>query len=367
MWKNALILLCILTGSRYLQAQDTLPFSIGARGQYGFLIAHHHSMAHLVTRHIPSAELFAEFGVSGKKPWHHQYRRPSYGFSFYTGQVNPELTGSAFALLTYLNLHIVERQRFEWNFRMGIGPGYIHKIFSPETNNRNNAIGSHFNAAILMSSGLRWKGNTFDWGAGLSFLHFSNGAFKTPNLGINLPSLYADLRYHIRRNPVRRLPEGTPSFKKHWYFSALLSGGLKEILPSGGQKYPVTDLSVFATRQYSPRSGISFGADVFYNSSLPVLQKNATGEVYPDLSFVQVGVHAGYEMGLDHLKILFQTGGYLHSRYKTDGSIYQRVGLRYYFPSNLIVHLSLKTHLAKADYAEIGIGYRFKSRSHEKQ
>jgi hypothetical protein len=40
-----------------------------------------------------------------------------------------------------------------------------------------------------------------------------------------------------------------------------------------------------------------------------------------------------------------------------NGALYHRFGLRYSFARSLYAQLTLKTHFAKADYGEIGIGY----------
>ena len=41
------------------------------------------------------------------------------------------------------------------------------------------------------------------------------------------------------------------------------------------------------------------------------------------------------------------------------GTFYQKVTLQYFFYENLYAHLALTTHLARADYLCVGIGYRF--------
>ena len=40
--------------------------------------------------------------------------------------------------------------------------------------------------------------------------------------------------------------------------------------------------------------------------------------------------------------------------------MYHRVGLRYVFANGININLVLKSHWARADYVEYGIGYTFK-------
>jgi hypothetical protein len=61
--------------------------------------------------------------------------------------------------------------------------------------------------------------------------------------------------------------------------------------------------------------------------------------------------------------MLFENGYYLYNRYKDDGNIYSRLCLRYHFSDRYFAVLNLKSHFAKADYWEYGIGMRLKSKS----
>jgi hypothetical protein len=59
------------------------------------------------------------------------------------------------------------------------------------------------------------------------------------------------------------------------------------------------------------------------------------------------------------LSFLFQAGVYPYTRYKDDGIIYSRLGLRYLFGKHILANITLKTHFAKADNIEFGLGYTF--------
>jgi hypothetical protein len=52
-------------------------------------------------------------------------------------------------------------------------------------------------------------------------------------------------------------------------------------------------------------------------------------------------------------------GYYLRDKYKPEDFLYHRVGFRYYLKNGITVNCVLKSHWAKADYAEFGIGYTF--------
>ena len=53
-------------------------------------------------------------------------------------------------------------------------------------------------------------------------------------------------------------------------------------------------------------------------------------------------------------------GIYLKDKYQPEDFLYHRVGMRYVFENGININLVLKSHWARADYTEFGIGYSFK-------
>ena len=56
----------------------------------------------------------------------------------------------------------------------------------------------------------------------------------------------------------------------------------------------------------------------------------------------------------------------MKDRYDMDNELYHRVGMRYQFDNGLLLNMVLKTHWAKADYVEYGIGYTLKPTNQRK-
>jgi hypothetical protein len=61
-----------------------------------------------------------------------------------------------------------------------------------------------------------------------------------------------------------------------------------------------------------------------------------------------------YRVGL-----IVQMGSYINPYYDGNGYLYHRIGIRAKVSQHLIANLSLKTHWAKADIVEFGLGYYF--------
>jgi len=61
-------------------------------------------------------------------------------------------------------------------------------------------------------------------------------------------------------------------------------------------------------------------------------------------------------------------GVYMRDRYRPNGLFYNRIGFRYQLTSGLYGNITLKSHRAKADYMEIGLGYVFNfKKKHENE
>ena len=77
------------------------------------------------------------------------------------------------------------------------------------------------------------------------------------------------------------------------------------------------------------------------------------------LENVQVGVKFSHELVLGRVSFPMEAGVYAYTKYKGNVPIYSRLGIRYLVTDHLLVHFSLKTHFAKAEYLDAGFGWRF--------
>jgi hypothetical protein len=59
------------------------------------------------------------------------------------------------------------------------------------------------------------------------------------------------------------------------------------------------------------------------------------------------------------MNFILGMGVYLRDVYNPDGRLYHRIGMRYHATKHWSANLVLKSHWAKADYVEYGIGYTF--------
>jgi hypothetical protein len=247
------------------------------------------------------------------------------------------------------------------NFRFGAGISYIQKPFNRLSNYKNNAIGSHWNSAVNLLLESKYKfNNRTHFGVGFAINHFSNGAIKLPNLGINLASVNLSLLYSIGKVPLISKDSTIKSDKKYEFFFTAASG-IKEIAPAGGSKFAIINGSLNVAKVNSNKAKYGLAIDFMHDASIKE-QCRRDQNPCSSAEILQIGSALFYELTMGDVSFPLQIGAYVHSTYPTVAPIYTRFGFRYHFNRNLFSSISLKTHYAKADYFEWGIGYSFQTK-----
>ncbi len=328
---------------------------------YGFIIKHHKKIEHLQGRHFSAFEINSGIQTFGTNKWDKLYNYPRIGYVFWYSDLgrSPYL-GSAYAFYPYMNFHIINKKKFFFNFRFGMGLGYLSKKFDQHTNYKNIAIGSHLNAAISLLFETRWKINQqLSLSSGIGLTHFSNGAFKTPNLGINIPTFNIGASWFILKKQADKIETNLPPLNKKFEFNSFLSFGFKEMYPPLHKKYFTCSYSgiLFNTKNHKKKYGL--GLDLFYNTGNLYVLDLSSNNFNSNISIIRIGISLAYEIRYNNLSFLIQTGPYIRSKDKSDGTIYTRIGIRYAVSDHWFLNLSLKTHFAKADNIECGLGYKF--------
>lgn len=332
------------------------------RTHYGFFIAHRYNIQHMSNAHFPMLELNYNIQTLGNESWKRKYYYPTYGIGYSVCNAgNKQLMGTTQALFPYINFNYVRKHRLSVNFRLGLGLGRIEKPFNRLTNHANLAIGSKFNAYINIGQDLKIKlNNRSAFTFGIHLHHQSNGAYKVPNLGINLATVATGYTYYFNDLPKQiSTKKDTSKFKSLNEFSITAGGFVKEIYPILGPKYPIFVASINGFRRFSEKAKWGIGIDFMHNTAIREYNKVDSNKENDNVAISQIGTTLSYEVIISKVSFPLQLGYYAFSKYKDDGPIYQRIGVRYNVYKNLMISLMLKTHYAKAEYSEWGIGYKF--------
>lgn len=330
---------------------------IELRPKVGYLLPHRSVMTHLLTGHSIGAELSLIKQTAGRKEWEQAYGKPRYGLSlFFSDFGNKEVLGQACGIHGFIELPIISHKSWSLNGKLTAGLGLVSKKFDLKTNPKNNAIGSHLNALVVIGMNINKHFNQSTLSLGVDMTHLSNGATVLPNLGINVPYLSLGYTYFLQplifKNESDEQP--TPFVKNAVMTSALFS--VKQIYPTGGRLYFVGSASAIYHHQFRRKAAIDLAFDVISNqshlgeSSIPVSQWDV----------VQLGIYAGYVLPVNQFDYILGMGYYLKNTINPNGPIYHRFGFRYHLTEKVMLNMSIKSHWGKADYFEYGIIYRWK-------
>jgi len=333
-----------------------------------------------------------QYGVDtdGRKLWQQLYGYPTWGFAFYAVNFfNPEELGTPSAIYAFINAPIIKRfKNWSINYEVGFGLTYNWKPFNLNTNPYQYAIGS--SNTVFIDAGLNADvnlGKHFNLTAGFTFTHFSNGATKVPNMGINLFAPRVGLKYQFKPRKEFIVNE-IPDYKDNWEYIALFAASSKQLgfqvtdnadTTYVAETYGVFTFSTGVNRQISHKikfgAGADFSYDGSYNSYISYQNNKTTGRLNAGTNNkLAIGIYGAFELVVNKLSVVIQPGWYIYRedwqvpespsqgiaipRRKPGGS-YQRIGLKYHIFDNIFAGINVRAYdFSIADYIEWNIGYR---------
>ncbi len=321
----------------------------------GFILRHGTEVEHLARQRPWLLEGDFYYQTRGKKLWHQLHSYPEIGCSInFVFLERSQPVGNMISAVIYMAKPLIKTKRSTLRVRIGLGPGYVFKIFDLYSNYKNVMFGSHFNFCLNGRINYTYRVNRFlEITTGIGIIHFSNGAIKLPNQGINIPSIHAGIGLTGKSSaPLAESP--VPEFKKVTMLQIFYGGGVKDEYPTGGPKFWASTLLINLNYRTSYKSGWQAGLDFSYDPSLSRYFDR------PDLPFknkLNIGLLLGYELYFGKLSLLIQAATNVYDVNKIYLPFYQRYGLRYYLCENFFAQLTMKSHFGSVDYVETGIGF----------
>lgn len=356
------VLLFCLSSMNNTQAQSLetrAGLQLSSQGYYGFILPHHPEMKIFTDRHVQAWEIdFAEITV-GKKRWQWSYAYPVCGAAlFYSSLGNTDILGEVYAIIPYVDFPLVRGTKNNLLFRFGTGLSWFTRMFHRINNYKNTAIGSHINAAIsLQLAGEIALSRRLSFRPGLSFIHFSNGATKVPNYGINFVAANAGFSYQIIESQGNYITYEPLIITPRPEFHTVISGTVKDIFPVGGQKFFVGNLALDVRSIFTKHILAGIGFDLTYDvSDREVLSRTGIDITNIETLKYAVNLHGGVRLG--RLDLCLHAGGYIHQKDDSDGWIYDKITATYNFYGPWLINLTLKTHFARADFVAAGLGFK---------
>ena len=150
----------------------------------------------------------------GEQVWHHVHNFPSFGIQLYTPRLDDrEEFGQPVSLMAFYRGVLLRKGIFSLKYDIDGGIAMGWKPYDAYDNSSNIVIGSKVTAHIGLTAEAAFLiSKRFELALGGGFTHFSNGAVKKPNKGLNLLSPHIRLTYLVEDNqlPMRRRDYGKP-------------------------------------------------------------------------------------------------------------------------------------------------------------
>lgn len=363
-FRAVVLLICLVCIETPVLSQNKpdKDFILSAQGHYGFIISHRSSMASLIKGHVYGGEINYLFRTNGNKPWQQLYKYPDFGICmFHLDLANPQQLGTLEAIYPYTNLRLNKlNKKINVNLRLGVGLAFVTKPFDRLTNHKNIAIGSHLNGFVnLRLSTSYMLSDAWGINAGVGLTHASNGAAKTPNLGLNMATINLGIGYAFGNRCFEYRKDSIPPCCKVWKISIIGVTGVKELEQPGGRKYMAFGLQTMALRTLNYKNKLGGGIEFTYNNATRTewLSDSVSNPTFDQM--IQIGSKVCYAFVIDKLSLPVEFGVYVYKKQHTNGMFFHRIGLRYMLTKHVIANISLLTHFAKADYFEGGFGYEF--------
>ena len=319
------------------------------------------------------------FQTHGAKEWQRLYNCPSYGIGVYMAQFfDTDELGLPWAIYGFFNSPLAWGEKYKLSYDAGFGIAFNWENFDVNENRYNTAISAA--QTVYIDLGLRFDyylSSRWMLGLGCSFSHFSNGALKKPNKGINTLAPKLAVRYNLYDNTgvVEKYPK--PAWNPQNDFYILAYTGIKNVLYKGDDVDSVTKykgayfntggISAVFERQVRHKSKVGIGATLGYygaaNASIRVENGNLDENEATLKDGFELSIFPSYELVIYQTSLLLQLGYYLYRDDYPDRtpSLYQRIGIKQHIFHNVFVGISLRAYdFYISDYIEWNIGYRFK-------
>ena len=365
-----LVITFLLFTSAIAKGQAFKNWSIAPTFYYGKILKHSPKITYKIPVATTGLSCNIIYKTYGKEKWHEWQHYPGLGINLgYYNFGDDAVLGKAYSFLPNIYLRLNKSEFFSISFMVGTGIAYVSKHFSFIDNQTNNSIGSYFNNISSFQFDGKYKVNRhLSISAGFGLTHFSNGASKIPNLGINFSAISLGAIY--TPNPVEikdYIPAGSPS-KPERRFGLSVHGDIAFIEQgvAGGPKYPIYIASLGATYAISKVNHFILGTEYENNKADYYFLLNSTeasteAEAYKYSS--RYLVFLADEFFFWPFSLVLQAGTYVDGDPKYPFSkIYTKLSSRYYLPTfknespRIYLGIQLKAHKFTAEYSSWGIG-----------
>ena len=246
---------------------------------------------------------------------------------------------------------------------------YSTNPFDIQNNFTNNVLSNRWSYVMQMglfynySIDKHWQIKT-----ALQLTHYSNGAYKLPNAGVNIMTASIGTSYTFQPQNIVYTPANNANFSKKWHFQTALAGSLIEAEVNQPHKHKVINLGIYAGKDLSLIHRLTGGMDISWNNGVKYQIQKKYNDSISKPDYRRISVIIGDEVNFGKMSFNIQFGVYVYKQFVAiaDMPFYQRYGLKYYWHKNIWTGIFLKSHAATAECAEFTIGGSFVKKKKQK-
>lgn len=323
-----------------------------------------------------------EFGFQAVDPRFAIYGDPRFGIGIYQANLHRHREiGTPVSVFLYQNGGLYRPADWLWlRYEIDLGVNFNMHPYDAVTNPRNHSIGTRCNLHVGLGLFLEWRlSSRLDLRTGYCFTHFSNGAMRMPNMGINMAGPYAELVCALNRPSSEKASDvrSPRQWRLDYDLSFLCSSrqipywqsdsNLKS--PYVDRNYPVYGLS-FSTLVV-PNCKFKWGPaiDLVYDESV---NARAYGDTQDDGSYYDrivlsplrdrftLGLSLKGEYTLPRVSFFANAGyNFLHKS-ERDSRFYQVLGVKLYLLRSVFGTFGIRaSRFQQAQYFYFSAGYTF--------
>lgn len=338
----------------------------------------------------PSALMEFKFGkqTTGTKNWQQFYGFPQVGVSAIGGYLgNTKQLGYILGVVPNVAFNTRNKAKWSMKIRMGLGLAWFNKPYDSITNPHNILIGSHLTALVIADFYFQRNiSENLNFEFGLSVIHASNGHTGLPNVGLNMITANAGLKYYLDKQSAEfNRKKKMLADRKLKYIARFGMGTHKfgnELGPVNGPSYPVYDAAFYIGKPMGKLGSAMVGIGYKYYTSF--YEKIIEGGLYDEKYHLKSSVFTfllAYEFEMGQMSLLTQGGINVYNPFwqkfkrlinenmtfykKIEGLISTRLGLQYYFfdkekyDKNIYLGLYIKANMGGADFVSLSTGFMF--------
>lgn len=302
------------------------------------------------------------------KQWQQIFAVPYYGLGVAVGDFN-NATEIGYPISVYgvYGLPIMRLSKFALysEFQFGLASNWEH--YDEESNPYNLVIGGGLTVHLNIGLNLKYQITPkLDLGAGINFVHFSNGGMERPNKGFNIYTPALELKYHFGgKADLKSLTKAAKNPQYHGLYMMLGYGNHQLNEHELDTNYfAIGGLNMLYVNQLSNAFRLGAGFDLNYWWGLNALPNGTIGNRTAEN--ITLGLLIQPEILIDKLTIVGGFGIYArHLHFGNFKQSYQRLGVRYDIYKTYSIGINIRAvNFMLAEFLEFNIGYTIEWEKH---